>query len=396
MMGLVDVLSLSYPTDTIKRELFHAKVFSFFSYSISNMLGLIFGALLISLVLHSQGTPIDSIVPYFMMTAAIALSVFFLSLYVEKKKPTAQQLHKLLVLRIILGCGIGLMYGMACFLLPTESAGRGVLFLVLIYLVSISVAIFQYSVIPAYYILFNVFVYVPLFVFLFLNEIENFFILVLLLITGIVLFFSKGLKVSINAINALAVNLELQSEISEHVETRKKLQDMALYDDLTKVANRFLFKKSAEASLDRAISSGHTMALLYIDLDNFKYINDHFGHFVGDKVLIETADKIRARVRASDLVARLGGDEFVVILENFNKGDAGRSLIDDIYNGLNTVVEINGHSINVCASIGRASYPLNGSTVEAILHAADEDMYKHKKSIRKSGLYSSLSDQSSA
>lgn len=395
-MGLVDVLSLSYPRETIKRELFHAKVFSFFSYSMSNMLGLILGALLISLVLYLQGALIGSIAVYFMITATIALSAFFLSLYVEKKKPTDLRLHKLLILRVVLGCGIGFMYGIACFVLPIETAGVGVLFLVMIYLVSISVAIFQYSVIPAYYILYNIFVYAPLFVFLFLNEIENSSLLILLLITGIFLFFSKGLKVSINAINALTVNLELQSEISEHVETRKKLQDMALYDDLTKVANRFLFKKSAEASLDRAINSGNTMALLYIDLDNFKYINDHFGHFVGDKVLIETADKIRARVRASDLVARLGGDEFVVILENFNKGDAGRSLIDDIYNGLNTVVDINGHSINVCASIGSACYPLNGSTVEAILHAADEDMYKHKKSIRKSGLYSSLSDQSSA
>lgn len=288
------------------------------------------------------------------------------------------------------------MYGMACFILPIETAAIGVLFLVLIYLVSISVAIFQYSVIPVYYILFNIFVYVPVFVFLLLNDIENNFLLIFLLIIGMVLFFSKGLKVSISAINAIVINLELQSEISEHIDTRKKLQNMALYDDLTKVANRFLFKKSAEASLDRAINSGQTMALLYIDLDNFKYINDHYGHYVGDKVLIETADKIRARVRTSDLVARLGGDEFVVILENFNKGDASRSLIDDIYNGLNTVVEINGYSINVCASIGSASYPINGSSVETILHAADEDMYKHKKSIRKSGPYSSYSDQSPA
>lgn len=307
-MGLIDVLSLSYPASTLKQELFHAKVFSFFSYSISNMLGLIFGALIISLVLHTQGASVDSIAVYFMMTAAIALSVFFLSLYVEKKKPTAQLLHKLLILRVVLGCGIGLMYGMACFILPIETAAIGVLFLVLIYLVSISVAIFQYSVIPVYYILFNIFVYVPVFVFLLLNDIENNFLLIFLLIIGMVLFFSKGLKVSISAINAIVINLELQSEISEHIDTRKKLQNMALYDDLTKVANRFLFKKSAEASLDRAINSGQTMALLYIDLDNFKYINDHYGHYVGDKVLIETADKIRARVRTSDLVARLGGD----------------------------------------------------------------------------------------
>lgn len=84
-MGLIDVLSLSYPASTLKQELFHAKVFSFFSYSISNMLGLIFGALIISLVLHTQGASVDSIAVYFMMTAAIALSVFF-CLYMLRKK----------------------------------------------------------------------------------------------------------------------------------------------------------------------------------------------------------------------------------------------------------------------------------------------------------------------
>ena len=378
-MVFSDLLSLSYPADSDSQNVFEARVARFFSYSISNMLGLVYGAFLISLVLYLKGAVISHIVIHFSFTAVIAMSVFFISKYVEKNKPSGRQLARLLLLRVVLGCAIGLLYGLACYILPEATAETGIYLLMMIYLVSISVAIFQYSVIPIYYMLFNLFMFFPLSINLLINDYEYSEVLILLLVSEVVIFFSKGIKVSVNEIKAITLNLALEKEISEHIVTQNRLEKMALYDDLTKVANRYLFKSSAEVCLERAKNKGLSMALLYIDLNDFKDINDNYGHIIGDQVLIEVAERIRKQVRSSDLVSRLGGDEFSVILEGFDVVKEKNSLINNISDTLNENVQIGDIIIELRASIGIASYPQNGNTLDELLHIADANMYKQKR-----------------
>lgn len=378
-MTVVNLWSITFPADHLEQQVFEARANRFFDYSISNMLGLIYGALLISLVLYIKETTNKLIIAHFVITAFIALVVFFLSLYVKSTRPTGLKLQRMLLIRIFLGCCIGFMYGIACFLIPAHNLEIGMTFLVLIYIASISVAILQYSVMPVYYILFNLSVYIPLFYAIATNNLEHEVLFTLLLISGMVFFLTKGLKVSVSEVNSIVVNLELQEEISGHKVTKKKLQEMALYDHLTKVANRHLFKQSAEACLDRVKLNNRSMALLYVDLNNFKHINDHYGHSVGDQLLIKAAELIRAQIRSSDLVARIGGDEFVIILENYDNIKMQMTIEREINASLNKEVTVEGHNIMMSASIGCASYPNDGRTIEELLNSADRNMYEQKQ-----------------
>jgi diguanylate cyclase (GGDEF)-like protein len=383
-MTVVNLWSITYPSEHLEQLVYEARADRFFHYSISNMMGLIYGALLISLVLYAHETTTQIIITHFVITALIALGVFILSIYVKNTRPSGLKLQRMLLLRIFFGCCIGLMYGIACFLLPTHNLEIGMAFLVLIYIASISVAILQYSVMPVYYILFNLSVYIPLFYAIATNSLEHGALFALLLISGMVFFISKGLKVSVSEVNSIVVNLELQEEVSEHKVTKKKLQEMALYDHLTKVANRHLFKQSAEACLERVKLHDRSMALLYVDLNNFKYINDHYGHSAGDQLLIKTAELIRAQIRSSDLVARIGGDEFVIILENYDNIKMRMTIEREINESLNKEVDIDGHKILMSASIGCASYPNDGDTIEELLNSADRNMYEQKQLQRES------------
>ncbi len=299
-----------------------------------------------------------------------------------KNKPAKHKLANFLKLRVALGCAIGLMYALAVALLPEKNIEQPILFLLSIYLVSIAIAIFQYSVIPSYYILFNISIFLPLTIFLLSKPNEISAITILLLLSGIILFTNKGLKVSLSEINSIKVNLKLQTEIAEHVITRQKLSEMALYDNLTKVANQNMFEDSAKSSIRKACDNGYQMALLVIDLNGFKQINDKFGHDIGDKVLIEVADSIRKNIRSSDLVARLGGDEFVVILEHYNLGEIKVNLIESIQRSLNKDIDIEGNIVELRASIGTSIYPHDGDNLKTLLQNADVRMYDQKSNLK--------------
>ncbi|ACA87103.1 GGDEF domain-containing protein [Shewanella woodyi] len=375
----INLLSLRYPKDPERELNYLERVHRFFSYSISNMLGLIFGASLISVILYYYGAMIGQIQLLFACTAVVATCVYLISRYVDKHKLEGELLANLLISRVTLGCVIGVLYGVAVFLLPKPIEEASVLFLLCIYLASIAVAIFQYSVIPTYYILFNFSMLIPVMFYFVIFPSTFGYLMILVLISGSLMFISKGFKISKNEIHSITVNLRLQAEVAEHVLTRQKLQEMALYDNLTKVANRHLFEESAENSLERAKEQKQSMALLYIDLNNFKTINDRFGHEVGDKVLIEAANRVKTKIRHTDLVARFGGDEFVVVLENYNLDVVRVDLIDVIRGVLNEDILIEGQLLELRASIGVSIFPNDGSSLRDLLHNADTHMYNQKK-----------------
>lgn len=167
-------------------------------------------------------------------------------------------------------------------------------------------------------------------------------------------------------------------DITDIKNSEEQVRHMALHDSLTGLPNRQLFADRLDQAIRRAKRQGGHVSLLYVDLDKFKGLNDTYGHAHGDRVLVETAGRLRSCVRESDTVARLGGDEFVVILaDQQHPADAlpvARKILECLYQP-----EVEGGSMFLGASVGLACYPMHGVDQDSLLNAADAAMYMAKR-----------------
>ncbi|TAL61577.1 MAG: EAL domain-containing protein, partial [Legionella sp.] len=159
---------------------------------------------------------------------------------------------------------------------------------------------------------------------------------------------------------------------------QEELKYIASHDSLTNLYNRREFEELLDKSLSNSARDKHQLALLLIDLDNFKSTNDTFGHVHGDKLLKQFSQRLVLLIRNGDLLSRVGGDEFTLIAPNIQTPAAARHLAERILNELNNPYPINGKLITVTVSIGIAMYPEDGRTTEELLRKADLAMYKSK------------------
>ncbi|HUP30007.1 MAG TPA: EAL domain-containing protein, partial [Usitatibacter sp.] len=158
----------------------------------------------------------------------------------------------------------------------------------------------------------------------------------------------------------------------------KQLYVQAHFDTITGAPNRLLFKDRLELEIVRSHREGLTFALLFIDLDHFKNVNDSYGHTTGDAVLREAAARIQLCIRASDSLARLGGDEFTVLLTNLADPQEAWLISETIVAALSREFVAGEHRCFLSASIGIASYPADGGSAEELLKCADTAMYRAK------------------
>jgi len=158
-----------------------------------------------------------------------------------------------------------------------------------------------------------------------------------------------------------------------------KLYQQAHFDALTKLPNRELFADRLNQEIIHAHQEEHKVALLFIDLDRFKQVNDTLGHSVGDILLQRTAERLNTCVRDTDTVARLGGDEFTLIISNIREPKDASIIADHAITALAQPLNINGHEIFINSSIGISIYPDDGHTVEELLRNADAAMYRAKE-----------------
>lgn len=179
----------------------------------------------------------------------------------------------------------------------------------------------------------------------------------------------------------------LFEEITERKKSEEQIQHMAYYDTLTGLPNRTLMLDRLDRAIARSTRDHSTLAILFLDLDRFKAVNDTLGHSTGDKLLIEVSQRLRLFVRSSDTLARLGGDEFVVIVSDqdmeVNAAHVARKLIDS----LATPIRISGHELHITTSIGVAIFPEDGVTSEVLIKNADMAMYAAKESGRNNYNY---------
>ncbi|MFC6671959.1 diguanylate cyclase domain-containing protein [Marinobacterium aestuariivivens] len=181
-------------------------------------------------------------------------------------------------------------------------------------------------------------------------------------------------------------DMELLQFVAAQVATameRKKivlrLEHMAQYDQLTDLPNRTLFLDRLQTALRKAHRSRTRLAVLYLDLDKFKQVNDTYGHIVGDRLLQEVARRLTGCIRESDTVSRLGGDEFVVLLENIRQSGDVERVAGKIHLALSARYDFPGASFQIFTSIGTALYPDNGTSELELMSYADNAMYKTKK-----------------
>lgn len=169
------------------------------------------------------------------------------------------------------------------------------------------------------------------------------------------------------------------TDISERKRYEEKIKKMALEDDLTKLANRRSFKKILRTTLAHSQRHHSHSALLLIDIDDFKQINDTLGHDNGDIALKAVADNIIDGVREEDFASRLGGDEFAVVLSSIEGSDVAEEVADRILQGMAKPIVLDGHETSLSVSIGIGLYPESGPNGMDLIKAADEALYRAKE-----------------
>ena len=168
------------------------------------------------------------------------------------------------------------------------------------------------------------------------------------------------------------------SDITERKKTEERIKNLAYFDVLTALPNRRLFTDRLQIAIANAHRHGHLMAIMFLDLDLFKRINDSLGHGIGDQVLIETAARLGHCIREGDTVARLGGDEFTILLPEIEHIEDAAKLAERLIAHVRQPFIIDEHELYVTTSIGIAVYPDDGQTVEALIKNADTAMYRAK------------------
>ncbi|MGM0986200.1 MAG: EAL domain-containing protein [Pseudomonadota bacterium] len=171
----------------------------------------------------------------------------------------------------------------------------------------------------------------------------------------------------------------IMNDISERKEQEQQLAYQATHDVLTGLGNRALFSDHLAHDVELAARNGQTLAVLFIDLDEFKPINDTLGHKVGDQLLVSVADRLRRGLRISDTLARLGGDEFVLLLPDLSHPVEAEEVAARLLDDLNKPHRVNGHELHVSASIGIAMNRGGLDEPERLLQHADMAMYKAKQ-----------------
>ncbi len=185
--------------------------------------------------------------------------------------------------------------------------------------------------------------------------------------------------------NQLCGIIEVARDISDRLrieqelrESRSRLYKLAHHDTLTGLPNRLLFRDRLERAVTKAQRNKSMVAIMFMDLDNFKHINDTLGHDTGDELLIEVASRLKALCRKSDTVARLGGDEFIFMLDDINNPKNVAGIAKKIMASISLPIEIDNHQLNISTSIGISIYPIDSGDIDKVIKCSDLALYQAK------------------
>ena len=169
------------------------------------------------------------------------------------------------------------------------------------------------------------------------------------------------------------------TDITERLKAEEQILHQAHFDSLTDLPNRFLSLDRLSHLLIDAQRKNELVAVLFIDLDDFKKVNDSLGHEAGDKLLVEASERLLSVVRSSDTVGRLGGDEYIVLLPELNNASDALPVVDNLISQFREAFKIDGHELILTSSVGIAIYPGDGEDASELLRNADSAMYHAKE-----------------
>jgi len=182
-------------------------------------------------------------------------------------------------------------------------------------------------------------------------------------------------ELGVRLVELAKANESLKRELTQRKQAEERLARHAYYDNLTDLPNRRLFRSHLRQALALAYRNERKVAVLFVDLDHFKAINDSWGHAVGDRLLQSAAKWLKSCLRASDVVARLGGDEFIILLPEIGQAEDATTVAEKLLSALRKPFRIEGREIFTSASIGISLYPDDGDEVEILMKNADQAMY---------------------
>ncbi len=188
----------------------------------------------------------------------------------------------------------------------------------------------------------------------------------------------------INYIDGKQADMAFIRDISERIEAEEEIRRLAYHDALTGLPNRVLFYEQFTLAQARAQRYKEKLAILVLDLDHFKEVNDTLGHNVGDKLLQSVADRLRRIVRKEDVVARMGGDEFLILLQEIAVTDDAKTIARKIVDSFRYPFVFNNRNLHVTTSVGIAIFPGDGKDMETLMRNADIAMYRAKEEGRNS------------
>ncbi len=186
-------------------------------------------------------------------------------------------------------------------------------------------------------------------------------------------------ELGVRLVELAKTNESLKRELTQRKQAEEKLARQAYYDNLTDLPNRRLFRSHLKQALTLARRNQRRIAVLFVDLDHFKTINDSWGHAVGDRLLQSAAKWLKSCLRASDVVARLGGDEFIILLPEIAQAEDATTVAKKLLSALREPFRIEGREIFTSASIGISLYPDDGDEAEILMKNADQAMYRVKQ-----------------
>jgi diguanylate cyclase len=189
---------------------------------------------------------------------------------------------------------------------------------------------------------------------------------------------AKGINIETELIETKNELLEAREDLSKSQAKEKEALELAFHDPLTGLPNRLLFEQNLNHGLRQSKRHGWKLAIMLIDLDKFKSINDSYGHDIGDQVLITVAERLKAFIRGEDIISRWAGDEFVCVLLNINLESDVIRIANKMADLITEDCNLGGISLSVEASIGIAMYPKDGKTADILFKKADRAMYKSK------------------
>ena len=367
------------------RELLFEKIEQFLGQSYFNPAMMFAGASIVLFVGYSSGSLFVDMLAWYLLSSMVIAVVQFTDWRCRQYDKWDEKRIALIWFRTIAGFTVAGLFGASYVVLPPEHDASSMLILTII-LVAIVFGVFvNNTLFPEYYITFFVVLTASAILYAVFYGDEHMVlyapILLGLCAAAIIVVIPKLLVMTRIAVEAMEVKISLEKEVLDHIKTKKIIEHQALHDPLTGVANRRKFEIDLDKLIRERKNSANSFAVLFLDLNGFKSVNDSYGHAVGDAMLVSICKRLTSFAGLGsdgEMVARVGGDEFCLLYPHLSADIVLEKLVADLKLALSEPIAVNDQRVSVGASVGVGIYPQDGTTLDELLVHADRQMYQDK------------------